>query len=378
MGNQYEMIGGVWRRRRRLGLGGARLLVLAGVSAFAGWSFMQRATVSQPVELVAVQQRDVPIWGYSIGQVQPSHAVLVRAAVQGQLKQIAVQEGQQVKQGDVLAQIDDASYLAQLEKAKANKAQDEAQLAAAQQELKALTKLGKNANSSRQAALKLAIRQFEAAIKSDVAAITQASAQLAATRITAPISGRVGLRRTDVGNLISPSDPEGLMEITQMQPVDVLFTLGDQMFHRLQSKSDVSVQILDSGKSSILASGALRLADNHVDESSGGMRMKARFENQNGALWPGATVNVRVQLQAMPSALVVPASALLRNGPRSYVYVADKEGKKVSLREIQLALVNDDEAVIQSGVAAGEQVVIQQAGQQASAAQAASGLQPAR
>lgn len=360
-GNQFEMTGGVWRRRRNVGVGVGRLALIACASGFAAWSLFHREPVTEPVQLVSAQLRDVPVWAHGLGHVQPGQAVTVRVQAPGQLTQVLFREGQEVNKGDLLAVIDPALYQAQLEQAKANKAQDEAQLAAAQQELKNLAR-AKTASPQRQTALKQTARQFEAAIKSDQAAILAASAMLARTQVVAPISGRVGLRRVDEGNMVHPDDANGLVEITQMQPVSVVFTMGEQMLPQisqlLSQQQVLAVQAVDTATNQPVAQGTLSMADNQVDPASGSVRLKAVFGNEAHTLWPGASVNVRMQLGLLPQSVVVPASAVLRSGQRNYVYVADAEGRTIAMREVALKLTTDDDAVVQGGLQAGEQVVV--------------------
>ncbi|NBO18062.1 MAG: efflux RND transporter periplasmic adaptor subunit [Proteobacteria bacterium] len=360
-GNQFEMTGGVWRRRRNVGLGIGRLALIACASGFAAWSLFHKDPVSESVQLVAAELRDVPVWAHGVGHVQPGQAVTVRVQAPGQLKRVLFAEGQEVKKGDLLAVIDPSLYQAQLEQAKANKAQDEAQLAAAQQELKNLAKAKASPENPRVAALKQAARQFEAAIKSDQAAITTASAMLERTQVVAPIDGRVGLRRVDEGNMVNPDDANGLVEITQMQPVAVVFSMGEQVLpqisQRMAQQQPLAVQAVDAAGEQPLAQGVLSMADSQVDAASGSVRLKAVFDNADRTLWPGAAVNVRMQLGLLPGSVVVPASAVLRSGPRNYVYVADAGGNTIAMREVTLKLTTDDHAVVQSGLNPGEQVV---------------------
>ena len=361
-GNQFEMTGGVWRRRRNVGLGLGRLGLIACASGFVAWSLFHKDPMVEPVQLVSAELRDVPVWAHGVGHVQPGQAVTVRVQAPGQLKQVLFREGQDVNKGDVLAVIDPSLYIAQLEQAKANKAQDEAQLAAAQQEIKSLAKSKTPANPQRQAALKQTVRQFEAAIKSDQAAINAASAMLERTNVVAPIAGRVGLRRVDEGNIVHPDDAQGLVEITQMQPVSVVFSMGEQVLPQLgqlmAQQHKLAVQAVDAGASQPIAQGTLSMADNRVDSASGSVRLKAMFDNADRALWPGASVNVRMQLGLLPASVVVPASAVLRSGQRNFVYVADADGRTIAMREVALKLTTDDDAVVQSGLNAGEQVVV--------------------
>lgn len=363
------MAGGVWRRRRSPGRGGLRFILLACVSGLAGWSLMYDPPKPQHLKLVEVQKRSVPVWASGLGHVQASRSVVVQPLVEGQLKEVLFQEGQQVKKGDVLARIDPLYYQAQLEQARANKAQDEAQLAAAQDELKKLVRAGKQYKADRQSALRATIRQFEAAIKSDQAAITAANMALQNTSVTAPIDGRVGLRRVDEGNVVRPGDGQGLVEITQMQPVNVMVTMGEQfspqLIQRMAAGEPLAIQALDLNGQP-LAEGTLTRAENQVSNADGAVHLKAVFDNADHALWPGGVVSTRIKLAELDQATVIPSAALLVSGQQHYVYVADVGKRKLDLRPVTIVHRTDEEAVIETGLQPGEQVAIHTATHMAS------------
>ncbi|MBY0407827.1 MAG: efflux RND transporter periplasmic adaptor subunit, partial [Rickettsiales bacterium] len=260
---------------------------------------------------------------------------------------------------------DRIAYIAkQYKSQQANKDQDEAQAQSARQQLKQTGVIGKKPTAKQQA-LQNTIRQFDAAIKSDTATIQQAKAMLARATITAPIDGRAGLKRVDAGNRVSPDDAEGLVEITQMEPATVVFSLAHQHAATVQKtlaqRQPVRVTATDANTGATLAAGLLEMTDSKVNAASGGVRMKASFANEGRRLWPGAMVNVQVSLGTMPDALVVPTASLIRRGEEVYVYKVDENRKTVSPQKVKLALTQGDEAVIAEGVNPGDQLAVENA-----------------
>jgi multidrug efflux system membrane fusion protein len=318
-----------------------------------------------PIPVVAGQaeRRDFPIYLNALGTVQAYNSVTVRARVDGELQQIFFQEGQNVQKGDLLAQIDPRTYQAQLDQAAAKKAQDEAQLANARVALGRNTMLLKNSVVDQQTydTQKYTVDQLQALVAADQAAIENAQTQLDYTRIIAPISGRIGLRLVDPGNIVRSTDTSGLLTINQVQPISVVFTLPQQDLRSvrdaLQQNKSLQVLALDRDNLSTLAEGTLEVVDNQIDSTTATVKLKAVFANSSYDLWPGQFVNVRLLLGMKNGAVTVPAKAIQRGPSGSYVYVLDAE-KKAEMRPVKVGATEDDWTLVQSGLQAGDQVVV--------------------
>jgi membrane fusion protein, multidrug efflux system len=295
--------------------------------------------------------------------VQAYNSVTSRARVDGELQQILFQEGQNVQKGDLLAQIDPRTYQAQLDQALAKKAQDEAQLANARVALGRNTMLLKNSVVDQQTydTQKYTVDQFQALVAADQAAVESARTQLDYTRIIAPISGRVGLRLVDPGNIVRSTDSSGLLTINQVQPISVVFTLPQQDLRSvrdaLQQSKSLQVLALDRDNLSTLAEGTLEVVDNQIDSTTATVKLKAVFANSSYDLWPGQFVNVRLLLGTKAGAVTVPAKAIQRGPSGSYVYVLDAE-KKADMRPVKVGATEDDRTLVESGLEAGDQVVV--------------------
>lgn len=337
-----------------------RKIVLVGVLAGVAWG-LSRPVHTTPVMLVTAERKDMNLLAQSVGSVQASQSVVIRPLAPGQISEITFQEGQEVKKGDVLARIDASLYHAQLAQAQANKQQDEAQGESLRFQLRTLGS-SKTPNAKQQALI-TAIHQSDAAVKSDIAAIQQAQALVDYTTITAPMDGRLGIKRIDAGNIIQPGDTNGLVEITQMDPVMVVFTLPERNLPGLSSllakNKPITVTARDIATGAPLAEGTLELADNQVNQNTGALLLKASFDNASRRLWPGAMVNVQISLGTLPAALVVPQAALIRRGEQHYVYKVDDNQKTVTLRPVKLLLVQGDEAAIAEGIAPGDQLAVE-------------------
>ena len=312
-----------------------------------------------PVTAAAAQQKDVPIMLEGLGTVQALNTITVRAQVDGLLVEIAFREGQQVREGDVLARIDPRPYQAALDQAMAKKAQDEALLANARLDLQRYTALGRSEVASRQQqdTQRAQVAQYEAQAQADLAAIDSARTQLSFATIRSPIDGRVGLRLVDQGNLARAGDATGIVTVAQLQPVAVVFTLPQQDLGRVLDaleRGPVSVQA--STRSGTMAQGALLALDNSVDQQTGTIRLKASFPNEDNRLWPGAFVRVRLQVDAVPDATTVPLVAVQRGPDGPYAYVV-RPDRTVEQRPLQLGDLTATEAVVRQGLQPGERVV---------------------
>ena len=348
------------------------IVFLIGVGAAVAWQ--QRAPAAAPaakglggargvpVVLADVAVRDMPLWLSGLGTVQASNTVTVRPRVGGSLDTVNFTEGQDVKAGDVLAQIDPRPYRAALEQVKARQSQNEAQLANARRELDRIRALVANDAESRRILERQesAVAQSTAQLKADQAAIEVAQLDLDFTTVRAPIAGRTGVRLVDAGNLVTASQGSGLVVITQVQPVSVLFTLPQHhlpaLRRRLQADATPPVVHAVSDQGEVLARGHLELIDNQIDTATGTARLKATFPNVDLALWPGQFVTALILVETRPGAVVVPAEVVQSglNGPFAYVVKADET---VEARPIKPGPTIDGITLVEQGLKPGERVV---------------------
>jgi len=319
-----------------------------------------------PVGVVTVlaKAQDVPIFRAGIGTVTPNYSVTVKARVDGQLDKVGFTEGQDVRKGQMLAQLDPRTLQAQLLQAQATKAKDQATLANARVDLKRYeTLITQDAATQQQLdTQKALVNQLEATVKSDDAAVNYAQVQLGFTTITAPISGRVGARLVDPGNIVHAADATGVVVINQIDPISVLFTLPDDAvqdtIHALDSHRPLQVVALPREGGKALATGTLTLLNNQIDTTTGTVQLKATFPNPQHNLWPGQFVNVRLVLGERAKAVTVPEAAIQRSQAGVYVYVEDEAAKTVRNQAVNLIQIQDGIAVIGSGIAAGQRVVV--------------------
>jgi len=315
-----------------------------------------------PVAVIAkdAQTADVPVYFEGVGSVQALNTATIRAQVNGVLLSVNFKEGQDVKRGDVLAKIDPVTYQAALDQAVAKKALDEALLANTKRDLARYEKVGTLAVSQQQIdTQKALIAQQQAQIKSDAAAIENAKAILGYTTIVAPFDGRTGIRLVDEGNLVHAGDAGGIVVITQVQPISVLFTLPQQdlpVLTQAIANGELSAQALSTDSQTELDSGKLEVIDNKVDQQTGTIRLKANFPNDKRQLWPGQFVNVRVLVNTLKNVVVAPTEAVQRGPDGTFVYVVGSDNK-VSVRQVKVARQDEKQAVIAEGVTPGEKLV---------------------
>lgn len=318
-----------------------------------------------PVTVTRPMRRDVPVLARGIGTVQPLQNILVRARVDGTLDRVFFTEGQEVKTGDLLAQIDPRPYQAAFDQALAKKAADEAQLTAARADLVRYTTLEASQAASRQRfdQVRAQVAQLEATVKGDDAAIAMAGLNLSFTKITAPMDGRVGLRLLDPGNLIRVADPNGvgLVTLSQIKPVALLFTLPQDTLPAVQAAlrapSRPKVLAYTSDDRTLLAEGELLTVDNAIDAATGTIKLKAVFPNGESALWPGQFVNARLQLQLREGVLTVPSVAVNRGVMGLYAYVVKADGT-VAAQPLDVVQDDGQVAVVAKGLEAETQVVV--------------------
>jgi multidrug efflux system membrane fusion protein len=316
-----------------------------------------------PVVADRVEQKDVPIYLDGLGTVQAFNTVTIHTRVDGALEKVLFTEGQDVKTGDLLAVIDPRPYQAALDQAIGKKAQDEAQLASAKVTLARNTDLLNKKVLDQQDfdISKYQVDQFQAAVQADQAAIEAAKTQFDYTQVKSPIDGRTGVRLVDAGNIVHAADLNGIVVITQMHPISVVFTLPEQNLPEILNQGGANgglhVSALDRGNTTALDEGTLTVVDNQIDQTTGTMKLKATFPNPDLKLWPGKFVNARLILTTRKGAIVIPSSVVQRGPQGTYAYVI-KPDKTVEMRPIKVMQTEANVALIDSGLKAGEQVVV--------------------
>jgi multidrug efflux system membrane fusion protein len=315
------------------------------------------------VSAANVRRGDLPVYLTGLGSVVAYNTVTVKSRVDGQIVNILFQEGQLVHQGDVLVEIDPRPFQVQLEQAQGALARDEAQLKDAELTLVRYQDLYKQKVISKQELDDQVAKrgQFEGAVKADVAAVDSAKLNLDYAHVTAPITGRAGLRLVDVGNIVHATDTTGIVLLTQMQPITAVFTLPEdelpRVLARLSTGEQLPVEAFDRSGQTKIATGHLLTADNRIDPGTGTTRLKAVFDNENEVLFPNQFVNVRLQLDVRKEAVIAPVAAIQRGPQGTFVYVV-KPDKTVDVRQVKLGPTTEADAVIESGLTPAEQVVV--------------------
>ncbi len=311
-----------------------------------------------PVLAARAERQDVPVLLDAVGTARPYNSVTIRPQVDGRLLQVAFQEGQEVKAGDLLALIDPASYQAALDQAVARRSVTQTQLANARRDYDRMAKIPAVMAQKTMDTQQAQVEQLEAQIRADDAAVASARTVLGYTRITSPINGRTGLRLVDEGNLVRAGDA-GLVTITEIDPIAVLFTLPQQRLKDVQAamaRGPVGIEALETDGRLSLETGSLEVIDNQIDPQTGTIRMKARFANGRRQLWPGQFVNVRVRVDTLPDVIAVPTAAVQRGPAGTFVWVVGAEGA-ATVRPIETGLQTETLAVVTKGLDGGEQVV---------------------
>src|SRR5271154_1667345 len=312
-----------------------------------------------PVNLAVVEKADFPVYLTGLGTVQGFNTVQVRSRVDGQIDKIAFTEGQLVQEGDLLAEIDPRPYQATLDQAKAKKVQDEANIANANLDLQRFTKLGEFATKQQTDTQRTTVQMLTAQIAADDAAIYNAQTQLDYTQVKSPISGVVGLRQVDIGNIVNASTQTGIVSIAQIEPIAVIFTAPEDQLPYINEAQAIAplkvIAITTDGKKP-LAEGVLAVVNNQVDTTSGTIRLKAVFDNKNHALWPGQSVSTRLLVRTLKDATVVPDDAIQHSTDGLYAYTVNQENKAV-LRKIKVSQSIDGRSVVEEGLTPGQQVI---------------------
>ena len=359
-------------RRRTVIAAAFLIVVLAGGGGFAFMhgSAAEKSTAPPappPVPIVAgaVAQHDVPIYLTGVGTVIAYNTDVVRAQIQGQIVSINFTEGQKVHTGDLLAQIDPRPYQAQLDQFTANLDRDRAQLQNAEANLARYTPLLSRGYATPQLVdtQKAQIAQLQAAVKADQALIEGANVQLSYTRLTSPIDGVTGIRQIDVGNIISPANTNGVVFVTQLEPISLIFTLPEtdlpliQQQQQQKGEGPFTVLAYSQDNTVKLDQGTLGLVNNEILQTTGSIQLKANFPNTAHRLWPGELVNARLLLNTRHDGLTVPASVVQQGPQGAYAYVVNPDSS-VAIRPIKVAQISDGQALIDSGLKANEQVVV--------------------
>jgi membrane fusion protein, multidrug efflux system len=362
----------VSRRLRWLWLIGLATVGLAGYAVIARESEGQpaggKATTGPgvrgvPVLAAAAVARDVGVYLTGLGTVTALNTVTVRTRVDGQLNEVAFREGQLVHKGDLLAQIDPRPFQVQLVQAEGQKAKDEAALKNAQLDLQRYQVLVQQDSIPRQQldAQVATVHQLEATLKTDQGQIEAAKLNLVYSRIVAPISGVVGLRLVDPGNIVHATDASGLVVVAQLQPIAAVFTIPadrlPQVLPQIRAGRQLVVEAYDRDLKNKLATGSVLAVDNQIDPSTGTIRLKGVFPNEDGALFPNQFVNARLLVDTLRASVTVPAAAIQRSPQSTFVYVV-KPDSTVELRNVEVQLTEGDQASIRRGVSPGEVVVV--------------------
>jgi multidrug efflux system membrane fusion protein len=316
-----------------------------------------------PVRVAAAKNGDIELTITALGTVTARNTATVRSRVDGQLMRVAFREGQMVKAGDLLAEIDTRPFQVQLEQAAGQLARDRALLANARLDLERYRGLLAKDSIARQQvdAQASLVQQYEGAVQTDQAQVDSAKLQLAYARVTAPIPGRLGLRLVDTGNIVRAGDATGIVVITQTQPINVVFAVPAEhvatVAARLAGSEPLRVEALDRDGGKVLASGKLTTLDNQIDAATGTVKLKAEFANVDNALFPNQFVNARLRTETRQGATLVPAAAVQRGAQGTFVYVVGAESK-VALKPVTVGPTQGDTVAIEKGVAVGEQLVV--------------------
>jgi len=329
----------------------------AGQQAAANAQKVVRNAV--PVSIAPVEKSDFPVYLTGLGTVQGFNTVLVRTRVDGQIDKIAFKEGQVVKQGDLLVEIDPRPFQATLDQAKAKKAQDEANLANVNLDLQRFIKLGDFATKQQLDTQRSTVLQLTAQIEADAAAIANAQTQLDYTAIKSPIPGVVGLRQVDIGNIVNAATQTGIVSVAQVEPIAVIFTAPEEQLPYITEAQAVAplkvIAITTDGKKP-LAEGKLSVVNNQVDTTSGTIRLKAVFDNKDHTLWPGQSVSTRLLVNTLKGATVVPDGAIQHSTNGLYAYTVDENNKAV-LNKVKVTQSIDGRSVVDEGLSPGQRVI---------------------
>jgi membrane fusion protein, multidrug efflux system len=349
------------------------LITLGAISVgYAGWQHVRVAgavvSASQqpsqspaPIHVAPVERTDFPVILNGLGTVQATNTVTVRSRVDGQIEKVGFDEGQMVREGDLLVQIDPAPFQATLNQAIAKLAQDQASLTNGKQDLERTTILSRQGNATQQLLDQRTanVASLTAQVQADQAAIDSARVQLAYTTIKSPLTGRAGFRLVDPGNIVHANDQTGILTITQLQPISAVFTAPEQQLPAINdalASGPLKVTAYSSDGKRRLGEGTLKLLDNQVDPASGTIRLKASFDNPDNALWPGLSVTTRLLVRTLKDVVVVPDAAVQRGPNGLYAYVVTP-ASSAELRDIKVGQIEGGLALVEQGLSPGERIV---------------------
>ncbi len=354
------------RRKRWVML--AMLVAAAAGAWYGGWYIAGQKTgdldskkKAAPIIIMPVARADVPLYMSALGTVQAFNTVTVRPRVDGELMALQFTEGQMVHKGDVLALIDDRVLKAQRDQAAANVARDAATLANARRDLARYQHMGDSIPRQTLETQEASVKEAEATLASDKAALENAQTQLSYATILSPLDGRTGIRAVDVGNIVHASDTNGIVTVTQIEPITVIFSLPQQHLPLINAQINagekLTVDALDGDTQKVIDRGVLELVDNEIDQTTGTIKLKATFPNQTHALWPGGFTNIRLLLTTHANAMTIPTVAV-QHGPKgAYVFRYEPEEKQVSIVPVTVGVVNGEQSEIIDGLRDGDKVV---------------------
>jgi membrane fusion protein, multidrug efflux system len=351
-------------------------ILLVGVAGYGGWRHFVANAVSAPasanatpavakipVTYTKVSKADYPVHAYGLGTVAPFKTVTVRSRVDGEITNVLFKQGQMVKQGDPLVEIDKRPYQAALDQAVAKKAQDAASLRNDELNLQRFQNLAQKSFESTQDVdtQQALVDQIKAQLQGDQAAIDNAQTNLSYTMIKAPFTGRTGFRQIDPGNIVHAADTTGIVTIAKLQPIAVLFTAPQDQLPGIAKAFDggeVPVEALTSDGLTPLSHGKLAVIDNAVNQATGSISLKARFDNTDSALWPGLSVNTRMLVNTLKQVIVVPED-VVQHGPAGLFAYVIGDDNKVSAKPIKVSMSGDGRAVVTDGLSVGQKVVVE-------------------
>ncbi|MCC6068215.1 MdtA/MuxA family multidrug efflux RND transporter periplasmic adaptor subunit [Ferrovum sp. PN-J185] len=352
-----------------------RKIILSIVILFVVWGYVhhkrklaneaaqQHIRPIPPVVVAKTVQRDFPVWVTGLGTVTPVYNVTVRSRVDGEIVKIYFKEGDIVKKGDPLIDIDPRPYQVQLEQAQGQLEHDQALLNNAKLDLKRYTVLSAKGAIPKQQldTQKYLVIQYEGTVLTDKSQVDNAKLQLTYSHITAPVTGRLGLRLVDLGNIIHAADTNGMVALTQLDPITVIFPLPQDIIPkvmlRLNSKQLIPVQVWNRNNTQFITDGSLITVDNLVDTTTGMVKLRANFDNKDYKLFPNEFVNARILIETIPNANVVPAASIQQGNSGPYVYVYHENNKTVSVQKVSVGPTNDKDTVVLSGLKPGDIVV---------------------
>lgn len=357
------------QKKRIFIIGLALILLIVGIVSYQHFAAARDAkNRKQPliqVVLANVHTADVPVYLAALGAVTPLNSVTVRTQINGRLLHVFFQEGQMVKAGDLLAEIDSEPYKAQLMQFQGQLTRDQALLANAKNDLKRYQTLYPQGGVSQQVydTQGALVKQLEGTVKIDEGQVAGVEVNIAYCQIRSPLDGRVGLRLVDPGNFVQTSDATGLTVVNAIQPITVIFSIPEdnvpQVMQQITAGKTLVVEAFDRMQNKLLATGKLLTIDNQIDQTTGTIKLRAEFDNQNRQLFPNQFVNIKLLVDTLQHATLIPTAAVQRGAQGTFVYVFNTAGSTVSLKTVELGPTFGDNSVVKTGVSPNQQVVVE-------------------